>query len=132
MQIFEWIVWGAGCVALLIGLMLSSQGKIMGTPAKLFSLCMIVGLAVTYFVAISKLHLLWYGPVALLASGYLGLRLGARMMGNGLEQAAADPRFKEAFADVVRKGMEERNGPSDDNRDSAGDDEANPTVARDQ
>jgi len=103
MNKLEWIVWGAGCLALLFGLVLVRSGRVMGRAALLFSVCMAAALALTYFTSFSKLHLFWILPVALCGSGILAVWLGARMMRTGLQQAMRNPEFQDAIKQAVRE-----------------------------
>lgn len=105
MKTFEWIVWGGGCVALLVGLTQTRSGRVMGRAALLFTICAAAGLALTFFTQFSKLHLLWILPVALGVSAVLAVWLGARMMRSGIQQAVANPQFQQAMRDAMKEAQ---------------------------
>jgi hypothetical protein len=64
MNIIGWLVWGLACLILVTQLpsAFHSDGGI-ARLARRFCLFIIVGLAVTAFLDVSKLHLLWWIPV---------------------------------------------------------------------
>lgn len=74
-----WIIWGLGCVTLLWTLADVLWGRSRAHVGLLFSACVATGLALTFFTALSKFHLLWVLPVAAcIASGEVGTWLAQR------------------------------------------------------
>ncbi|MFN0277853.1 MAG: hypothetical protein ACKVRN_04540 [Pyrinomonadaceae bacterium] len=65
MEIAGWIIWGLACFVLSIHILLIFFGSDPGTRrlAMRYSLLLIVGLGVTAFLNVSKLHLLWWLPI---------------------------------------------------------------------
>lgn len=99
----EWMIWGIGCLTLLLALTLTGSGKVMGRAAIMYVICAAAGLAVTFFTTFSKMHLLWILPLSLIISAFIAIRLAARMMKSGLQQMATNPEFKQMLKDVVKQ-----------------------------
>jgi CheY-like chemotaxis protein len=65
MNIIEWIVWGIGILILIIHIPLYlHRDPLIARLFRIFAALIIVGLLATVFTEHSKLHLLWWIPVA--------------------------------------------------------------------
>lgn len=65
MKIMGWAIWGLSCLIMLIQVLPSpNRDPAVRSLKKRFSLLIIIGLVVTAFLGVSKLHLIWWVPFA--------------------------------------------------------------------
>lgn len=91
MIIIGWVVWGVALVILIVQVALFyHRDPGVARLAKRFAFLIIIGLAITVFINLSKLHLLWWLPVCYIFNMLFfgaALRVAAnRAIGKQLEQ----------------------------------------------
>ena len=96
MYIFAWVIWGLACawLVLMVYVLVGSRDYGPRFAMGIYVDFLFAGILVTGMTSLSKLHLLWFAPVAYVASLRLGVSLMMKMgrePGTGIENHPGDP-----------------------------------------